>query len=186
MSAYDFAAIAANYAGNFFNDPRENRVKIFDTDGNELFSNIKYLTLAVKQDSKLMEHPVETGAVISDHKVIYPLELEIQALVNPNDLQDIYFNLELSYKDSAFFTIQTKADIYENLVLVSLPHSENSKYANFLLVGARFKQVILAKTQTEFSSSNAADSSTTNRGTQLPEAANDQGYLEQIRDFFIK
>ncbi len=47
----------------------------------QLFINARPLKATVKKTTKVMEHPVETGVILSDHHIINPMQQPIASLI---------------------------------------------------------------------------------------------------------
>lgn len=118
-------------------------VGVYDDTGTQIFKKARPINGSIKSDSKLMEHPLENGASVIDHKILNPIEIELKFIVSGRDFQDVYEEIRQVYESSDILTITTKASIYESQIVKSMPHVEVSEIYNgieltFTTLQARF------------------------------------------------
>jgi len=65
-------------------------VAVFNQDYEQLFRDARSIKAIVKEQAKVMEHPIETVAVITDHRIILPVEIELSLLLLSRSYQDTY------------------------------------------------------------------------------------------------
>lgn len=114
--------------------------------GNAVFSS-SIMSCSVTDDSQLMEHPLESGSTITDHKIFNPVEIDIQLSLPNYIYNDVYRELQRIYKTSPKLRIKTKAQWYPNQVLQALPHEENPENFDRLVFNLHFKEVIEVEPQ---------------------------------------
>lgn len=142
-----------------------------------LFSAARPMTAEVHERSSLMEHPLETGAVIADHIVRDPIEIELPVIiVGEANYRNTYALIRATYMAGTLLTVVTRTGSYPNMVLTEIPHEETS--GAFDAVGMRIvlreanfvtpKNGSLSQSETK----NASQSSTVGRGAQQTTAAN--------------
>lgn len=93
-------------------------------------------------DSQLMEHPVESGYTITDHKVFNPVEIDIKLSLPHYEYNDVYRELRRLYEESPKLRIKTKAQWYSDMILQAIPHEENPENFDRLIFTLHFKQII--------------------------------------------
>lgn len=165
------ATIANVFSG--LNSPIKDSIAIFNQDYSRVFRNADIMDVRVKEDARAMEHPVEDGTIITDHRIILPVEIEIAIALLSSDYPSVYNQIRQNFYDSELFTIQTRTGTYENQMITSLPHSESSEVMNGIIMTLNFRQVLIVTAVTVYSAKNASDSDTVNRGTQQGAPAND-------------
>ena len=158
--------------------PNTNVVAIFGA-GNftPIFTGGGLWKATIKETSRVMEHPVETGATIADFHVIEPKEIEIQILVPVPDFTSTYQNLRSAYLNATLLTVQTKADVYQNMIIRDLPHEEDPDMFDVLNITLHLREVLFVvpvsvasqAQPANFSPANPTDDSTVPRGTQNPQ-----------------
>ncbi|MBR4355109.1 MAG: hypothetical protein IKP96_00830 [Elusimicrobiaceae bacterium] len=93
--------------------------------------------------SKLCEHPIENGGVITDHKVILPKQCTI-TIAMPAYYQDIVIKeIEKYHKESTPLCVHDCGMLYENMVITDYPHTTDVKTANRLVFTIEMKEIIV-------------------------------------------
>ena len=122
-------------------------VAVFTQDFTQIFRNARALKAVVKEQSKVMEHPVESGIVITDHRIILPIEIELSLILAQSDYQDVYNAIRGYYLQGTLLVIQTRSGVYQNMLIQAIPHEENPDMYNALALAMTLKQVIFAIAQ---------------------------------------
>ena len=141
------------------------KVQVFDQDFNQVFPLARSIKAVVKEEAKVMEHPLETGATITDHRIILPVEIEL-SLVLVNSYQDTYSQIRQYYLNATLLNVQTKSGTYYNQLISSMPHEENPDMYDALTLALTLKQAQFATTKIDYSPKNVKQSSEVNRGAQ--------------------
>lgn len=157
----------AQYIPNFAIDV----VAVFDQDYTQLFQNARPIKAIVKEDSKVMEHPLETGATIIDHRIIQPIEIEMSLILNRDDYQDAYQTIKQLFLNATLLIVQTRSATYTNQLIQSMPHDEDPEFYNTLLLTLKLKEVQFVTSKTEPVPKNKNNISTVNRGNIEPTSA---------------
>lgn len=108
--------------------------------GNFLLSS-SIMSCNVIDDSKMCEHPIESGATIVDHKFFNPVEIDIRLSLPNYIYESVYKELRQIYEESPKLTIKTKSGWYENMVLQGLPHEEKPENFDRIVFDLHFKEV---------------------------------------------
>lgn len=146
-------------------------VAVFDQNYNQLFRNARAIKAVVKEQSKVMEHPVESGAIITDHRIILPVEIDLSLILASSDYQDVYTSIKQYYLNATLLIVQTRSGIYQNQLISSLPHEEDPTMFDALTVALSLKEVIMVTAQYSVTPKFPSNSATTNRGTQQSASA---------------
>lgn len=160
--AFDLGNIVSTLLPSFAVD----YVAIFDQNYNQLFREARAIKAVVKESAKVMEHPVETGAIISDHRIILPVEIDLSLILASSDYQSVYKSIRQYYLNATLLIVQTRSGIYENQIISALPHEEDPTMYNALTVALSLKQVFFVTAQYGVVPKHATNSNTVNRGTQ--------------------
>lgn len=147
-------------------------VAIFDQNFNQLFTDAKAIKAVVKEQAKVMEHPVETGAIITDHRIILPVEIDLSLILASEDYQDVYKAIRQYYYQATLLIVQTRSGIYENQLISALPHEEDPSMYNALTIALSLRQVLFVTAEYGVVPRYPSDSTTVSRGTQLGTPAN--------------
>jgi hypothetical protein len=122
-------------------------VGIFDANFNQLFTEARPLKAAIKEEAKLMTHPVETGASVTDHRIIQPVEIDLSLIVQSADYKSIYNRIKATYLNGDSLNIQTKTGVYKNMVIASIPHDEDPEMFDALTIAMKLTEVLYVTAQ---------------------------------------
>lgn len=150
-------------------------VALLDASGAQVFVTARPMKATVKESSKSMEHPLETGATIVDHRIILPLEIELSVLLTEADGPAVYQQLRAVFLRGDLLTLQTRAGSYSNLLLEAIPHDESPDMFDGLAVSVSLKEVVFvtavySKTAIQ-PASGSTHKSTVKRGEQQPKTS---------------
>lgn len=149
----------------------------------------------------ITDHPVETGAPISDHAFVNPAEVSLhvawsnsKSIANSivsgslfsgtiNDVNDVYRQLLALQKSAATFDLVTGKRTYSDMLIKSLAVTTDKDTENALSVTAVLRQVIKAQTVATalaLADAHASPEDTaapTSAGTKQPAKAQNQSAL---------
>lgn len=145
-------------------------VAVFNQSFEQVFPRARAIKAVIKEEAKVMEHPLETGATIVDHRIILPVECELTMMLQAADYQDTYRLIKQLYLNGDLLIVQTKSSVYYNQLIASMPHEENPEQYDALTLELGLKEAQFATTRFNYVPSNPKQSSTVNRGTQQPQA----------------
>ena len=111
----------------------------------EVMADIVIMELDVMESSKIMTSPTESGTIIADHRVFIPIEITARCTLPIEDWKKSYDALRAWFEqtEAKFLTLATKADNYENMQLIELPHKETSESIQRLFFDLKFREVKL-------------------------------------------
>lgn len=140
-------------------------VAIYNSSNIQVFKQARPISVSVRPNSKLMEHPLETGETVIDHRVIYPTEIEIVLILVRNDYYNLYQTIKQFYDAGTLLKIQTRSSIYKNQVIYELPHDETVEFFNTIQITLKLKEVLYSNSgATNVVPFNPTDSSLVTRG----------------------
>lgn len=145
---------------------KKHQVAVFDQNFNPVFPQALFMKATVKEEAKVMEHPVESGAIITDHRIILPVEIELSVMLEFADRQDTYRIIRQLYLNSTLLVVQTNTGIYENQLIASMPHDEDPDYYNVIVIAIKLKQVQFVTAKYAVVPKRARNTTTVDRGTQ--------------------
>lgn len=166
MAKFSILNLALNVAGFLYN----NKPVAIYANGGEILRLSSIISCRVTDTARLMEHPVESGAIITDHKVFQPKRFVVTVALSEMNYSTEYAELYNVYKRCESVTLQTKAQIYQNLQIESIPHEEKAEAMTRLIfnIGLKEAQVVNASYIEGVSSgggvASATNSSTVSRG----------------------
>lgn len=134
------------------------------------FEKMKLLKASIMREAKLMEHPLEDGSTIADHRILLPIEIELPVLLPADDYQSLYREINKAWIDTELFTVHTRAGIFKSMAFAAMPHDENPEQVDVIPMVLRFKEVRLVTTQYQALPARKVarprDQSTVHRGEQ--------------------
>lgn len=107
-----------------------------------------------RDDLMITDHPVETGAAISDHAFKRPAEVEIQCGWSNSTIgargyvRLVYQQLLAIQAMREPFTLSTGKRSYSNMLLAGIAVTTDQKTEEVLMVTARAREIIIVYTQT--------------------------------------
>jgi hypothetical protein len=147
-------------------------VAIYDQQFRQVFQLARPIKAVVKEASKVMEHPLETGATIIDHTIILPVEIELSIIPTRGEFRDVFQRIRQAFKNRELFSVQTKTGMYENQLIQDIPHDEDPDLFDTISLAVKMREVQLVAAQ--FAKlpprkvRNPSDASTVDRGQQQP------------------
>ena len=145
-------------------------VAIFDKNFNQVFENARPIKAMVNEDSKVMEHPIETGSVITDRQVFLPVAIELSMILTPDSYRDTYQQIKQLWRRGEILTVQTRTDTYFNMLIQKPPHDEDPELFDVIALALSLKeaQFVTAQYGTLPASkvANKTDASTVQKGQQ--------------------
>jgi len=186
MSFIDIAQKASNVQGviggvrnvldsvlSFFG---EDVVGIFDMDTSEqLFKDARPVKATIVRPQKIMDHPIESGALISDFAVRMPVTIEIQFVLQADVYKAVYRAINTDFHKRTAFAIVVKVGPFRSFIIEDMTHEESTEMFDAIPLTLRFREVRTIKIQYQSLPAPAVqsptDQSTANRGVQQPKTS---------------
>jgi hypothetical protein len=154
-------------------------VAIFDQNFVQLFELARPIKATVKEDSKLMEHPLETGATITDHSIILPVEIELSLIPTRGEYRNVYQRIRQAFMNRDLLVVQTKTGTYDNLIIQSAPHEEDPEQFDTIGIALKLREVQFVAAQfarlPPKAVRNPANASKVDKGQQQPKESSRSG-----------
>ena len=147
-------------------------VAVFTQDYTQIFRDARAVKATIKEQAKVMEHPIETGAVITDHRIILPVEIELSLILLPVSYQDTYKAIRSYYLNGTLLVIQTRTGIYENQLIVNMPHEETPEQYDAISLNLSLREALFVAPENGVAPEAPQDSTTVDRGQQGISSAN--------------
>lgn len=122
-------------------------VGVFDSDFNQVFPAGRPIKATVKESAKGMEHPVENGSTITDHRVIEPTEIELTLLLVGEEYPDTYGRIKALFLKTDLLIVQTKTGSYPDMMIVEMPHDETPDVFDGVPMALKLREVQLVTAQ---------------------------------------
>lgn len=161
-----------DFVQNLLPSGKRDFVLILDDQYFHVLQEAKIVDVRVKPNARNMEHPVEDGSIITDHRILLPVEIDLTVILNDANYADTYASILQYYLDGTLLVVQTKVSVYENMIITEIPHSESSDMLDAIPMIISFKQVQLVSAQYNINPKKQANTNTVQKGTQQGTTAN--------------
>jgi hypothetical protein len=146
-------------------------VGIYD-DTTQVYAQARPMKASIRETSKVMDHPVETGVQLSDHHIINPVEIELPLVVPAAYYASVYQQIKADFLAATELSVKTAVTVYGSMIIADMPHEESPEHFNVIVIGLHLKQVLFevpGSTQplpANYSPAAAADQDTVQSGLQ--------------------
>lgn len=151
----------------------EDVVAIYNASQSQVFEDARPMKASVSYYSRQFEHPLEDSTVITDHRVIMPVEISLVMTIPFGEYKDAYLNITNAFLRGDILQVRTKARTYLNMVIQAMPHEENPEKFDAIDIVLELKETqFFTTTVTTLSVDNVEDatqSSSVQRGEQNPQ-----------------
>jgi len=144
----------------------QDTVAVYTQDFTQVFRGARAIKAVVKESAKVMEHPVESGAVITDHRIVLPTEVQLSLILTPATYRETYDQISQFYQEGTLLVVQTRSGIYLDQLINSMPHEEDTNLFNTITLALSLKQVQFVTAQYTTRPRNTKNTSTVQRGAQ--------------------
>ena len=158
------------------------------------YPSARPMQATVSETGRLMSHPLEDGAVITDHRIIFPTVITLSIIIDPRlftfrpiagefgfgvTYRETYESIREDFRQSTQFQIQTKSRTYENMYLQNIPHEESPNQFDTITMilefsEAKFSTVVIQALGMD-NVANQNDTSTLEKGAQTGENVGNMG-----------
>lgn len=107
----------------------------------QMFADARPLKATVRETSKVMEHPAETGVMLGDHHVINPVEIDIPLVVKAPLYAATYTQIRQAFVAATLLSVKTRVGTYPNMIVADMPHEEDADMYDAITIGLHLKQV---------------------------------------------
>lgn len=144
-------------------------VCVLDENLAQVFERARPIKATVKEDAKLMEHPIETGETIADHRIILPVVIELAMVLTSEDYPTVYGQIRELFFSAALLLVQTRTSVYPSMVIEKIPHEESPDMLDGVTLALTLKQAqIVTPEFSELKVAAPQNSNTKKRGEQQP------------------
>ena len=121
-----------------------------------------------------MEHPVESGATITDHRIMLPVEIRMSLMLD--DPINDYAQVKALYREASLLVVQTRTGTYQNMLIAALPHEESAEVFDRVPMELVLREVQIVEAQFQAlpprQVASPRNASTVNRGQRTTAAEN--------------
>lgn len=147
---------------------RSDEVGVFTQNFTQVFPRARIIRASIEEPSKTMEHPLETGAVITDHRIIQPIRIELSTILQASDYKSTYRQIKQLFLNGTLLLVQTKSSVYRNQLIAEMPHEEDPSMFDALAVAIKLKEAQFVSAQFGIVPQNPKDSASVDRGQVQP------------------
>lgn len=144
-------------------------VAVLNSDFQQVFEKARAIKATILRASKAMEHPLETGATITDHRIVLPVAIELSMVLSSSDYRAVYQQVRDLFIRGDLLTVQTRVDSFPSMLIEKMPHDETPEMFDGVALALSLKEAQFI--QPQFSALKVAqpkDSTTVKKGQQQP------------------
>ena len=141
-------------------------VGVFDGQGNQVLENARPTGLSVNRSARKFTHPLENNASRADGKIILPNQITYGIVLQADEYEAAYAEIESYYLSSDELTIQTKVKSFDRMIIVDMPHDEDPQMFDAVVMSLTLEETQLGTTVIV---ANDPNFSTVNRGQLQPQ-----------------
>lgn len=152
-----------------------------DNKQSEVLTGLEVIDVSVEDSAQLFEHPIESGAVITDHIIFNPKRVSISAFISLDDRTTLE-ELMNFYLNGKGLTIRAENQIIKNAVIENKPFKLDAEHFNKTLYTISFKeaQEVIPTYVGLPKSRNKANSSRVNSGTKQAQPVKKKSWILSV------
>ena len=122
----------------------------------QMFQNARPMKATIRETSRVMEHPVESGVVLADHHIINPIEIDLPLVVTSSSTGLIgtllgtlaqnyaatYAQIRQAFLNATPLAVKTRVGTYNDMIIADMPHEEDPEMFDVITIALHLKQVI--------------------------------------------
>lgn len=122
-------------------------VAVLDADLNQVFGDARPVKASFTEDSKQMEHPLETGVQVTDHRVIQPIEITLTCMLVGDEYRQIYRQIKDIFNRGDLLTVQSRVESYPSMLVLSMPHDEPADIQDGAMMVVKLREAKFVEAQ---------------------------------------
>lgn len=150
-------------------------VGVYDEDFNQLFNLARPIKANVNRPARLMDQPIENGSLTTDFRIILPVEIEMNMIVQAYEQSGTYAQIVAAFLSTQLLTVQTKMGVFPNMAIEAMPHDESADMYTAVPLALKMREVLIVDVQFQALPPEAvaapSDQSTVQRGDQTPQSS---------------
>lgn len=115
----------------------------------EILTDVILIDIDAHDDAQTMDHPIESGALVTDHIIYNPNEITLRCWMPtmPFLYDRALREIKNLYKQSREVTIKIRSDVFEPVIMVGKPVRVNADSLDHVVYELSFKQILKAVSQ---------------------------------------
>lgn len=144
-------------------------VAVLASDFSQVFEDARAIKATIMRTSKAMEHPLETGASIVDHRIVLPTTIELALILSSENYRAVYQQVADLFKRGELLTVQTRVESFTSMLIEKMPHDETPEMFDGVTLALSLKEAQFVQPQfSPLKVRQPKDSNTVKRGQQQP------------------
>lgn len=115
---------------------------VLNADYVQVFEKARAVKATVMRGSKAMEHPLETGALVTDHRIILPTVVELSMILASEDYPAVYRQICDLFLAGELLVVQTRVDSFPSMLIEKIPHDETPEMLDGVAVAVTLKEAL--------------------------------------------
>lgn len=163
-------------------------VIILDNDNlEELWEGSDIMRVSVSETSKATRYAVEDGTNRNDHVIKNPVEITL-SMILAGKIAQLFQLLKQTYLEHKLVTVQTKTDVYTNMLVEEIPHEQDTGMTDGVTVSVKMVEWLEVKPEygelTPKKVAKPRQSDTVKRGSQATSEAPPKKRQSVLRSMF--
>lgn len=165
----------------------------------QMFPKGRPLKASVREPSRIMKHPAETGVTLADHQIIDPVIIDFPMMI-PSQYYAATYQAVLNARNTpTLLSVKTPLRTYANMIISDMPSEYSPEHFNAVVINLRLEQILFeipGSTQAlpaNYSPAAPANQNTVQSGLQSASALGTQAlagatgiisYVSAVRKFY--
>lgn len=165
----------------------------------QMFPKARPLKALVREPSRIMKHPAETGVVLADYQVIDPVIIEFPVMIPSQYYAATYQQILAARNAPTLLSVKTPLRTYANMIISDVPSEYSPEHYNAVIINLKLEQILYALPGTpqqqpaNYSPASPANQNTAQSGLQQGAALGTQllagatgiiSYISTVRKFY--
>ncbi len=140
----EFLLSGANTVGNLLSQITNTDVVqvLNQTTMQQVFGGARPVKARVRESARVMDYPVETGVLLSDHRISNPTEIELTCIIPSGQYSIAYPTIRTAWQLGTLLSVQTRLGTYKNMIISDLPHEEEPDMFSAVTMDIKLREVI--------------------------------------------
>lgn len=130
-------------AGFFTSTNKVDVVQILDQNsGQQVFSAARPMTGYIREASKGLMYPIETGATLTDSIIVLPTEIIMPMFIPQSGYATVLPQMRAGRLAGTLYIVQTRTGTYRNMYIEEMPHEETPEMMSGIKIQVHFKEAL--------------------------------------------
>lgn len=108
----------------------------------QMFPKARPLKAIVREPSRIMKHPAETGVTLADYQVIDPVIIELPIMI-PSQYYAATYQAILDARNApTLLSVKTPLRTYANMIISDLPSEYSPEHYNAVIINLKLEQIL--------------------------------------------